>query len=105
MTELLAEDVAKRELSSAFRTALEMEASDWSESVVTMETEPAAKRPKLEQDFSRLPLQHRLCICNAVRSVLEGESARPQVWQLLAEGSKQHFDFLFHVSYVIELLG
>ena len=98
MTDLLIEDVAKRELSSAFRTGLEMEALDWSGS---MATEPSAKRQKLEQDFNRLPLQHRLCVCNAVRSVVEGRSAGSRVWQLLAEGSKEHFGFLFHVSYLI----
>ena len=96
---MLIEDNEKQELSSAFRTAVEIQLSDWSGSTVAMETEPAAKRPKLDRpDFSEILAHDRLCICNAVRRVVVGKNVRPQVWQMFTNGNREHFEFLFYVS-------
>ena len=63
-----------------------------------MGAEPLAKRPKL--DHPEIPPEERLCICNAVRDVVEGRNVRPRVWQLLSQGNRRHFEFVFQVGLV-----
>lgn len=95
---MLAEDNVKQELPLAYRAAMEIEASDWSDKTVSMETEPESKRPRWDHpDFSQLPVHEQLCLSNAIRSVLEGKTVRPRIWQLLSTGNMHHFEFLFHV--------
>ena len=86
--------------SGPFRTFLEILSSDWSDWAVSMETEPAAKRPRFEHpDFSESSARDKLCVCNAVWNALEGTSVKPCFWQLLSqEDPKKHLQFTLHVS-------
>ena len=86
--------------SGPFRTFLEILSSDWSDWAVSIETEPAAKRPRLEHpDFSVASVRDKLCVCNAVWNALEGTSVKPCFWQLLSrEDHKKHLQFTLRVS-------
>lgn len=86
--------------SGPFKTFLEILSSDWSDSVVSMETEPAAKRLRLEHpDFSVVSVWDKLCVCNAVWNALEGTSVKPCFWKLFSqEDPKKHLQFTLFVS-------
>ena len=96
--QVLLDDLATRDFPSVVTNAVEKEVSDWSESLSAMET--TSKRPRLSQtDFaSSVSLADRVCICNGVRSILEGKSPRCHFWTLLSKEEDAHcLEYVLHV--------
>ena len=81
-------------LSSMSRTIMELQAADCKGCEAD---DLPVKRPKLEEDHSDIPSVVRVCICNTVWNVLEGNRISPRVWQLLSRGEKKILDYFAHV--------
>lgn len=103
---VLLEDCVSGELSHAYRTNLEIEAAERSTSAVATTTEdadssgpPSSKRLKSDQsDHSGDVLLHeRLCVCNALRSVVAGELVQHRFWSMLSRRGEGVLGFIAQV--------
>ena len=83
-------------LSGISRTIMELQAAAFEKS---LDEGPPVKKPKQEEDFSDVPSVIRVCFCNAVWNILEGNKISPRVWQLLSGGEKKFLDYFVHVNW------
>lgn len=82
-------------LSSMSRTIMELQAVAFEKN---LDEEPPVKKQKQEDDFSTIPSVTRVCLCNAVWNILEGNKISPRVMQLLSRGEKKILDYFVHVK-------
>ena len=100
MPHLLVQDLRSPSLPPPTCTALQRELARLADDT---SPEPRPKRVKLDPNsptFSAIPLHTRVCVCNAVRAVVDGQPVQPPFWKLFShsELDSNLYHFLFHVS-------
>ncbi|KAL5466717.1 hypothetical protein EMCRGX_G030865 [Ephydatia muelleri] len=81
-------------LSSMSRVIMELQAAAFEKS---QDEGPPVKKQKLEEDFLTIPSVTRVCLCNAVWNILEGNKISPRVMQLLSRGERKILDYFVHI--------
>lgn len=76
------------------RTIMELQAATFETS---QDEGPPVKKQRCDGVFSSIPCVTRVCLCNAVWNILEGNKISPRVWQLLSGGERKIKDYFVDI--------